>query len=75
MGHYKGYTEADFEQLLKTLAGIKGRFLLSSYPSEILDEYSKANGWTSVSYKKICAVNVMRNKMKREVLTANYEIQ
>jgi len=44
-GHYKGYTERDFVKLLKLLAVIKGRFLLSSYPSERLQEYRKEHGW------------------------------
>ena len=72
MGHYKGYTEADFERLLTTLANIKGKFLLSSYPSPLLSKYIKAQGWHTTSYKKICAVNLARNKIKEEVLTANY---
>jgi DNA adenine methylase len=74
MGHYKGYSEAEFERLLKALSKIKGKFLLSSYPSEILTRYIKQNGWHTVSYKKICAVNSERNKTKEEVLTANYPI-
>src|ERR1035437_7941537 len=31
-GHYKGYTQQDFEKLLDALSLIKGNFLLSSYP-------------------------------------------
>ncbi len=38
MGHYNGYTKEDFILLLKTLSNIKGKFLLSSYPSEILND-------------------------------------
>ena len=75
MGHYKGYTKADFEQLLKALSTIKGKFLSSSYPSELLTQYIKANGWYSVTHKKACSVNTSRGcKIKEEVLTANYPI-
>ena len=74
MGHYKGYSEAEFERLLKTLSTIKGKFLLSSYPSELLAKYTKANGWQTVSHKKICSVNAERNRTKTEVFTANYLI-
>jgi len=31
-GHYNRYSEEDYENLLKLLAGIKGKFILSSYP-------------------------------------------
>ena len=31
-GHYKGYTLADFQALVDTLAGCQGSFLLSNYP-------------------------------------------
>jgi len=60
-GHYDGYSIEDFEKLLKTLAGIKGKFLLSSY------QWSLESGVT---------VNKKSGYMKRkvEVLTANYPI-
>ena len=32
-GHYGGYGKDDYINLLKTLAKVKGKFLLSSYPS------------------------------------------
>lgn len=76
MGHYKGYTEADYEALLRLLSGIKGRFLLSSYPSEILNRYSKKNKWHSRQVEKYVTVNAKSGnpKKKTEVLTANYPI-
>lgn len=75
MGHYKGYSEADYERLLKTLSKIKGRFLLSSYPSSLLTMYVKQNGWQSVLYKKICSISSDRSKTKEEMLIANYPIK
>ena len=45
MGHYDGYTIEDFEMLLKTLSNIKGKFMLSSYPSDILKKYQKEFKW------------------------------
>ena len=44
LGQYKGYTKEDFEKLLKALSEIKGKFLLSSYPSELILKYSKMQG-------------------------------
>jgi DNA adenine methylase len=74
MGHYDGYTYEDFELLLKTLSGIKGKFLLSSYPSELLTGYIKQFKWqvkaidmnlTAAGLKKV-------RTRKTEVLTWNY---
>ena len=75
-GHYDGYSEQDFENLLKLLSGIKGKFLLSSYPSPILMRYAKENGWYMWSSETGVSVNAKSGYMKRkvEVLTANYPI-
>jgi DNA adenine methylase len=77
-GHYDGYTIDDFERLLKTLTKIKGKFLLSSYPSPILAKYKKAHGWHQLEIKQ--TVSVANNsgkpqKFKTEVLTANYPLK
>jgi hypothetical protein len=44
-GHYDGYSKDDFENLLKQLSKIEGKFLLSSYPSDILSDFINANNW------------------------------
>jgi DNA adenine methylase len=76
MGHYKGYTEADFEALLRLLSQIKGKFLLSSYPSDILSKYIKKEKWHSRTIEKYVTVNAKGGnpKKKTEVLTANYSM-
>ena len=73
MGHYDGYTIEDFEMLLQALLKIEGKFLLSSYPSDILNEYTKKNKWSQFAVEKHVAVS-NKGKRKTEVLTANYPI-
>ncbi len=75
-GHYDGYTLEDFEKLLKTLSEIQGKFLLSSYPSELLMKYAKKHKWHMWSLETGVSVNAKGGYRKRkiEVLTANYEI-
>jgi len=74
-GHYKGYTEADFERLLLQLSKIQGKFLLSSYPSDILEKYKNQFGWYQRSIEQGVSINKgYSGKKKVEVLTANYEI-
>ena len=75
MGHYKGYTEQDFENLLQVLSGIKGKFLLSSYPSEVIERYSKKYKWFTQKIEGILvSVGLGKHKTKTEVLTGNYEV-
>jgi DNA adenine methylase len=75
-GHYDGYTLEDFERLLKRLNSIKGKFLLSSYPSPVLMKYAKAKGWHQWSLESGVSINAKSGYLKRkvEVLTANYPI-
>lgn len=77
-GHYGGYSEQDYINLLDTLSKVKGKFLLSSYPSEILTQYINTNGWYSKSFEKPLsaskATEGVKRKRKIEVLTANYPI-
>jgi len=66
-GHYGGYTQGHFNELLDALGQIQGRFILSSYPNKILDEYRMKYNWVSkdVVVKK-------SGKQKIEALTLNY---
>lgn len=73
-GHYDGYSLQDFENLLKLLSQIKGKFLLSSYPSDILKQYTQAHGWHTRVINQTVSVNKGGGKAKQEVLTANYPI-
>lgn len=82
-GAYKGYTTAHFINLLNCLQNIKGKFLMSSYPEEVLMQYrqecsveklGEERGWRSKDIKQIVSVNGKREetKYKTECLTWNY---
>lgn len=71
-GHYKNYSENDFFKLLELISSIDGKFLLSSYPSDILTEFTVREGWFSDSFYKPVAVTVNAKKIKTEVLTYNF---
>jgi len=77
-GHYGGYTEEHFKRDLNALEKVKGKFLLSTYPSQILDDYVKRNGWYTKKVDKALSAsngaNVKKRKRKVEQLTANYPI-
>ncbi len=74
-GHYKGYTQADYIDLLEVLKNMKGKFLLSSYPCETLAKYTQENGWNTQKVEGTVSINGFGvQKKKTEVLTANYPI-
>ena len=71
MGHYGGYTINDFEDLLQLLTEIKGKFMLSSYPSDVLSTYANRVGWIMI---ELDLPRVAGGGHKIEVLTMNYNI-
>ncbi|MDR1148180.1 MAG: DNA adenine methylase [Spirochaetaceae bacterium] len=75
-GHYDGYTQEDFDALLKLLETIEGKFLLSSYRNKTLKEFIERNGWHTVELKMACTMThgYKTKRKKVEVLTANYPI-
>lgn len=73
-GHYGGYSAADFERLLITLSEVKGKFLLSSYPSELLEKYVKKFGWEQRRVEQRVSVNKGAGKVKIECMTSNYSL-
>jgi DNA adenine methylase len=77
-GHYKGYTEEDFEKLLIMLSKIKGKFVLSSYPSGMLNRYIKENEWTIKKNETVLSITTNSSsqiKRKVEFLVRNYDLQ
>ncbi|MDQ3191028.1 MAG: DNA adenine methylase [Bacteroidota bacterium] len=73
MGHYKGYSEQDYKELLNMLAKAQGKFLLSSYPSQILNQYIKKYKWRMKKVEKSIAVTKHTDKKKIEMLVFNFD--
>jgi len=72
--HYKGYNENDFHQLLDILEGIHGKFILSHFNCDILEEYCQRNRWISkvIECKSMIPALVHKPRRKYEVLVYNY---
>lgn len=75
--HYRGYSKSDFENLLITLADIKGRFILSNFNSRILQSYIKNNDWNqeSISREVMIPHYAHKSRKKTEMLVWNYDIE
>lgn len=72
-GHYSGYSEEDFKNLLNILEKLEGKFLLTTYPSDILKEYSSRNGWHTIENKMHLSASTKVGATKTEVFTMNYQ--
>ena len=75
LGHYAGYTDADYKGLLKLLSGIKGKFLLSNYRSDLLSASIERYGWSALYFDKQLSASPDKSKRKVEVLCANYDLK
>ena len=75
MGHYQGYTQQDFDNLIDTLSQIQGKFILSSYPNEALDSARNLFGWKPLDLDKQLSMRNDKtvNKRKTECITYNFE--
>ncbi len=73
MGHYGGYTQEHFDQLLEALSKVKGKFLLSSFPNEALSKCIKKYDWHTTARQMHKSASPI-NKIKKEVLTANFPL-
>lgn len=72
-GHYSGYGWDEYEDLLKALSKTKGKFMLSNYPSELLDKYIRDNGWKArVVKREIRLSQGKSDKVKSEMMVMNY---
>lgn len=73
LGHYDGYGENDFKNLLELLSGVRGKFLLTSYPSPLLTEYVEKSNWLSVENEMHLSASCTSGATKTEVFTMNYQ--
>ena len=71
MGHYGGYTQQDFRDLLDLLTSVQGKFLLSSYESELLSSYN----FHTITKKMYLPSSSKRDTKKTEVLSSNFDIK
>jgi len=72
MGHYGGYTEADFEGLLKAVSMLQGKFILTCYPSDLLDIHLGLNPNWKAEFRDMAKSAGSKGGRKTEVLVRNY---
>lgn len=76
-GHYAGFKMSDLEELLQLMETIKGKFILSNYPAEIITQYAKKNNWQlkEIEMKQDIQNQMSRRSRKTEILLMNYKLK
>jgi len=76
MGHYSGmFDDSSLEKLLRLCSDLKGRFMLTMYPNEIIKRYSDENGWIIHSVeRRVSASNKEKKRKQIEWMVCNYSI-
>ena len=71
---YSGYTEENYIELLDYLVNMKGKFLLSSFPNDILTKYVEKHNWGIKSFVMTKSITNIQNlgESKKELLVFNY---
>jgi DNA adenine methylase len=71
-GHYKGYTQDDFEELLQLLVKVKGKFMLTMFPHELLHTYINKCGWTVKEIERTISASKTKRRKQKELIVMNY---
>ncbi len=72
-GHYNGsFNDADFEDLLRTLASIKGKFMLTMFPHPLIEKYAAQNGWTIHRIERTITASKVSRRRQEEWIVTNY---
>ncbi len=72
-GHYSGtYNLMDFHSLLELLPKIQGKFMLTMFPHELLNEYIKKNYWSVYEVERTISASRTNRRKQKELLVFNY---
>ena len=74
LGHYGGYNEQHYEELLTLCSRLEGKFMLSNFPGDQLSDHISKNKWEVKSFDKPLSASPKKEKKARkvEVLVMNY---
>lgn len=75
MGHYENmFGEENLRQLLDTVSEIKGKFMLTMYPNDLIRQYAESQNWTIHRIDRtVTAANTKRRKQE-EWMVVNYTL-
>jgi DNA adenine methylase len=74
MGHYKdSFNNEDLKNLLELCTALKGKFMLTMFPNEVIQGYVDKHGWTIHSVERqISACKAASRRRQEEWMVTNY---
>jgi DNA adenine methylase len=75
MGHYKGmFNEQNMIELLDLCARLKGKFMLTMYPCELIQRYVDKHGWKINAVERTITASkaVGKRRKQEEWMVCNY---
>lgn len=74
-GHYEGcFNDQSMEDLLKLLEHLKGKFMLTMFPLEMIEGYAVKNQWTIHRVERTISASKTNRRKQEEWMVCNYEI-
>ena len=72
-GHYEGtFNLMDFQKLLELLSQIEGKFMLTMYPHDVIDEFAARFGWNVIAVERTISVSTTNRRKQPELIVINY---
>lgn len=72
-GHYEGcFNEQNMEDLLKLLARIEGKFMLTMFPLEMIEDYANKNNWIIHRIERNISASKTSRRKQEEWMVCNY---
>jgi DNA adenine methylase len=72
-GHYSDtFNLSDFERLLELLSNLKGKFILTMFPHEVLSEFSLKNDWRTIEVERTISASKTSRRRQIELIVRNY---
>lgn len=75
-GHYEGsFNEQNMEQLLQLLTTIKGKFMLTMFPFDLIERYANDNNWIIHRVERTISASKSNRRKQEEWIICNYNKQ
>lgn len=72
-GHYEGsFNAQNMEELLKLLEKVKGKFMLTMFPLEMIEKYANDNNWTIHRVERTISASKTNRRKQEEWIVCNY---
>lgn len=68
----RGINEQDFDELLRTISEVRGRFMLTMFPHPLLQKYVEEQGWTVHTIEHTITASKTSRRRQEEWMVTNY---